>query len=1022
MAMVNDRDVMLQATSPRYTLPTDRTILLTSSAPQFKFNTAGVPDPSSIVLVATPLGMSGNVTFVASAGLTLSGVTGSEATLLPANMAAASGTVKAQLTVDGQLYESNLVTILKLSDGAPGLHALSAELSNATHALPADTAGVVTSYANSGTELRVYEGPNLLAYDGVGTANGTWKATLAVTNVTAGALTDSGDYLTVGAHSGVASGTDTASIVFTITGKTATGAAFSMTKVQTLTKAKTGATGSAGQSATVYRLAASVPAIQKSVAGAYTPGSVTFTATSATGTAAPAAYAGRFIIATSTDGTTYTDQYTSAADESSKAYTVPAGIKTIRVRLYLAGGTSTLVDEEILTVVSDGATGATGSNGLSVAVSNGSHVFPADVAGAVSSYTSSGTEIRVYEGATELAYDGVGTANGTWKVTTTATNITVGSLTDSGSYLTVGQHSGVAAATDVSSINYSITGKTAAGASFTLPATQTFSKSKTGATGAAGSGGLSAAVTNSTHAFPADATGAVTSYANSGTEVHVYEGATELAYDGVGTANGTWKVTTTAANITVGTLTDSGVFLTVGPHSGVAAATDTSSVTYTITGKTSTGVAFSLPAAQTFTKAKSGTAGQSATAYRIASSVPAIQKSVAGVYTPGSVTFTATAATGTSAPAAYAGRFIIATSTDGTAYTDQYTSAADESSKAYTVPAGIKTIRVRLYLAGGTATLVDEQTLTVVSDGATGASTYTWIKYATSITGANLSDSSLNRAFIGIAQNKSTSVESTDPLDYTWALVGGATSPNLAHQLKDWTLESGATYGVDTANIYSTDGSKFTLTAAASAVLYTDYMRLEQGVDYTLSFNAVATVAGSPLIADLWPDTLPQTNFTIGTTEQQYTATWNSTHVDMTNCRLRLLGGSTGGAITVTDVKLEKGSKVTAWNASTYSRFRVDVGADTVSNGARTGSRSLSRTATLSGNGATTTYQWALVNGAGTGASVAISGSSTSQSVTLAITMIDMGEPAFYNVDVKCTAVSNGQTSVDTFLLEVRSV
>jgi len=251
-------------------------------------------------------------------------------------------------------------------DGSAGANAISAILSNEAHVFPAASDGTVATYAGSGTEVRVFEGATALTYDGVGTSNGTWTVSSAVTNIVRGTLTDSGTFLTVGAHSGVAAGTDTSVIVYTITGKTAVGTPFTITKNQTFSKSKAGAagaTGAAGSNATAYWLVTSAPAVQKSVGGVYTPSVVTYSSMSATGTAAPAAYAGRFIIATSTDGTTYTDQYTSAANESSKAFTIPANIKTVRVRAYLAGGTTTLLDELITAVVSDGATGATGATG-----------------------------------------------------------------------------------------------------------------------------------------------------------------------------------------------------------------------------------------------------------------------------------------------------------------------------------------------------------------------------------------------------------------------------------------------------------------------------------------------------------------------------------------------------------------------------------------------------------------------------------------------------------------------------------
>lgn len=58
--------------------------------------------------------------------------------------------------------------------------------------------------------------------------------------------------------------------------------------------------------------------------------------------------------------------------------------------------------------------------------------------------------------------------------------------------------------------------------------------------------------------------------------------------------------------------------------------------------------------------------------------------------------------------------------------------------------------------------------------GLQGQTTYTWIKYADNATGTTgLSDSATGKKYIGIAPNKLTSVESTIPGDYTWALIQG---------------------------------------------------------------------------------------------------------------------------------------------------------------------------------------------------------------------------------------------------------
>jgi hypothetical protein len=128
-------------------------------------------------------------------------------------------------------------------------------------------------------------------------------------------------------------------------------------------------------------------------------------------------------------------------------------------------------------------TSASGEDGLTFIMSNSSHTFPASAAGAVSSYSGSGTIIEVYEGATALLYDASSTAASYWKTTEALTNITLGSKTDSGAYLTVGDHSGVADGTDASKIVYTVAGKRANGTAFSVTVQQSFSKSKIGATG-----------------------------------------------------------------------------------------------------------------------------------------------------------------------------------------------------------------------------------------------------------------------------------------------------------------------------------------------------------------------------------------------------------------------------------------------------------------------------------------------------------------------------------------------------------
>lgn len=77
---------------------------------------------------------------------------------------------------------------------------------------------------------------------------------------------------------------------------------------------------------------------------------------------------------------------------------------------------------------------------------------------------------------------------------------------------------------------------------------------------------------------------------------------------------------------------------------------------------------------------------------------------------------------------AYAGRFVIDATADNVNYYNQYTSSANETSHAYTIPATINisgtdyyvtAFRVRLYAAGGTTFLSREQTVYVALDSST---------------------------------------------------------------------------------------------------------------------------------------------------------------------------------------------------------------------------------------------------------------------------------------------------------------
>ena len=77
--------------------------------------------------------------------------------------------------------------------------------------------------------------------------------------------------------------------------------------------------------------------------------------------------------------------------------------------------------------------------------------------------------------------------------------------------------------------------------------------------------------------------------------------------------------------------------------------------------------------------------------------------------------------------------------------------------------------------------------------GKDGRQLYTWIKYATSDAGANMSDNPTGRDYIGIAYNKTTATESTNPKDYAWSLIQGETGIGVKEIREQYYLSTSKT-------------------------------------------------------------------------------------------------------------------------------------------------------------------------------------------------------------------------------------
>lgn len=167
--------------------------------------------------------------------------------------------------------------------------------------------------------------------------------------------------------------------------------------------------GGTGASAVTYSLIVSNLAIVKDKNGDISPTSITLTAKSQTGSSAMANYAGRFKIETTTDNSTWTTQYTSSANESTKDWDVIDDIIAIRCSLYLKDGTTTLLDQQTIPVINDGLDGTNGNDAYSIVLTNDNHTFAGNTTSAITSQME--CNVIAYKGTTQVAVT-IGTITG----------------------------------------------------------------------------------------------------------------------------------------------------------------------------------------------------------------------------------------------------------------------------------------------------------------------------------------------------------------------------------------------------------------------------------------------------------------------------------------------------------------------------------------------------------------------------------------------------------------------------------
>ena len=208
----------------------------------FQINKAGVATPSSISIKAIRNNITGATFSVIAGTATLTSVSGDNATLLYTNMTSDSVTIK---VVDASTAYEDTITIVKVREGSD---ALVGYLTNENVTLPAQTDGTVVSYTGASGKFIVLRGATDVT-DQCTFAVQANPNSLTPTNNIVTSGTNAGDYMITGGFT-----TDVASVTYRAT-YVYLGLTYTVDKIFTLSKSKTGTTGAVGSAGSSARIA-----------------------------------------------------------------------------------------------------------------------------------------------------------------------------------------------------------------------------------------------------------------------------------------------------------------------------------------------------------------------------------------------------------------------------------------------------------------------------------------------------------------------------------------------------------------------------------------------------------------------------------------------------------------------------------------------------------------------------------------------------------------------------------------------
>lgn len=320
-------------------------------------------------------------------------------------------------------------------------------------------------------------------------------------------------------------------------------------------------------------------------------------------------------------------------------------------------------------------------------------------------YSNSGCDIRVSIAGTPLTYAASG--NNTFDVTTTTSNITVGTastvtVSTANDTRRFGNLSGMGAGNGSASVTFTINIRDAGGILTTVTKVQTIAKATQGSNGSSGVV-LDLSNDSFTVATASDGTGG-TYGTQASTTLRVYMGGTDdsanwtftgVATNATGTLGGGLLSTPVVGSTTLQctNLTQDNGFITI-----TAARSGYSSLTGVFSGS----------------KSKSGV---NSTVYYLTALPQVIKRDSSNVYTPTSITFLAYASSSITAPFTGYWKWYV----DNGSGFGAATNAGPSNSYVYTPSGGTLTqVKVELYTDAGYTNLVDTEVIPIVADGGLG--------------------------------------------------------------------------------------------------------------------------------------------------------------------------------------------------------------------------------------------------------------------------------------------------------------